>query len=110
MTTTAGRTLARPAVVGPIFTEVAQVHGNGSYSTSSGFPATSVTQPGTYHWTVEYSGDCCNTGAVSPCGQEPVTIRLAAGPPVPTLSEWGTLAFVTLLLAIGSLMLRRRRT
>ena len=98
-----------PICFDPIFTEVVQVGGNGSYRTSSGFPATSVTQPGTYQWTVEYSGDCCNTGAASTCGQEPVIIRAATSPPVPTLSEWGTLAFVTLLLTIGSVMLRRRR-
>jgi hypothetical protein len=81
----------------------------GSYSTSSGFPATSVTQPGTYQWTAEYSRDCCNGSMASTCGQEPVIIRAAAGPPVPTLSEWGMLAFVTVLLALGSFMLRRRR-
>jgi hypothetical protein len=98
-----------PTCFNPIFTEVVPVHGNGSYSTSSGFPATSVTQAGTYQWTAEYSGDCCNDSAASTCGQQPVIIRAAAGPPVPTLSEWGMLAFVTVLLALGSFMLRRRR-
>jgi Bacterial Ig-like domain (group 3)/IPTL-CTERM motif len=89
----------------PIFVSVVNVNGDGSY-TSATFPATSVTADGTYNWVAVYSGDANNPSASSACGQEPVVIK---PPVVPTLSEWGMILFVMILVGVGALMLGRRR-
>jgi hypothetical protein len=98
-----------PTCSSSIFTNVVPVNGNGSYGTSTAFPAASVTQPGTYQWTARYGEDCCNIAVSSVCGDAPVAIRAAAAP-VPSLSEWGIVALLALLIAVGSLRLRRRTT
>jgi hypothetical protein len=89
----------------PIFTSVVTVNGDGSY-TSATFPASSVTADGTYNWVAVYSGDANNPLKTSACGQEPVIIK---PPAVPTLSEWGMILFVMILVGVGALMLGRRR-
>ncbi len=88
-----------------IFTSVVPVNGPGTYN-SGPFPANQVTQTGVYNWTAQYSGDANNDPAFSGCGSEPVQISPAL---VPTLSEWGMLLFVMLLVGIGSVTLMRRR-
>jgi hypothetical protein len=88
-----------------IFTSVVNVNGAGSY-TSATFPADQVTPDGTFQWVAVYSGDANNPPRVSVCGQEPVVI---IPPAVPTLSEWGMILFVMILVGVGALMLGRRR-
>jgi hypothetical protein len=86
----------------PRYTQVVQVQGEGTYVTSPGFAADVV---GTWRWTVIYSGDANNPGAVSQCS-EPVIIT---GPVIPTLSDWGMVLMVGLLVGIGLVMMLRRR-
>jgi len=91
----------------PIFVSAVPVNGNGSYASET-FPGVSVTEPGIYNWTVEYSGDAFNPPVGGSCGEEPVTIR-AVATPVPTLSTLGMALFAVLLVGIGSVVLMRRR-
>ena len=88
-----------------IFTSVVNVNGPGSY-TSATADASLITVDGTYNWTAAYSGDANNAPQTSACGQEPVII---SPPAVPTLSEWGMILFVMILVGVGTLMLVRRR-
>jgi hypothetical protein len=88
-----------------VFISVVPVNGAGTY-TSATFPASSVTPEGTWNWTAQYSGDANNPPRISVCGQEPVVI---IPPAVPTLSEWGMILFVMILVGVGALMLGRRR-
>ena len=85
----------------PSFTQTKTVNGNGTYSTSGG-PAASVV--GVWHWQVDYSGDANNPPAHSGCLAETVTITKA----IPTLSEWGMLLMVLLLVGIGLRTMSRR--
>jgi hypothetical protein len=57
-----------------VFTKTVTVTGNGSYTTA-GFPPS---QPGTYWWTANYSGDTGNNPAATNCGDEQVTISQAS--------------------------------
>ena len=95
-----------PCTGSPVFTSVVIVNGAGSY-TSGTFPASSVTVDGTYQWVAVYSGDANNPSVASGCGQEPVVIR---PPAIPTLSEWGMILFVMILVGVGALMIGRRRS
>jgi len=89
----------------PVFSSVVTVNGAGSYSSAT-FPAASVNVDGTWHWVVIYSGDASgNEARTSGCADEPVVI---IPPAVPTLSEWGMILFVMILVGVGALMLRRR--
>jgi hypothetical protein len=72
---------------------------NNTASTSPGFAATAV---GTWHWTVFVDQ---NPDLISRC-TEPVIIT---GPVIPTLSEWGMLIMVAVLVGTGFMRLRRRR-
>ena len=81
------------------------MNGPGQYQSAT-FPAAQVNVAGTWNWVVIYSGDANNPAFTSTCGQEPVTIQEV---PVPTLSEWGMILFVMILVGVGSLMLGRRR-
>jgi exosortase sorting signal-containing protein len=72
--------------------------------TSNSFTAT---VPGTFEWVVVFTPDNTEqTPLVGNCGDEPVTIT---GPAIPTLSEWGMLLLVGLLVGGGLLTLRRRK-
>jgi hypothetical protein len=73
---------------------------NGNAATTGGFAAN---EAGTWRWTVFLDQDPENV--ISRC-TEPVTIR---PPTIPTLSEWGMLLLVGLLVGGGLLALRRRR-
>ncbi|MCA1656124.1 MAG: Ig-like domain-containing protein [Actinobacteria bacterium] len=59
----------------PAFTSTVTVSGNGSYD-SANF---TITLPGTYRWTADYTGDANNTSASSPCNapSESVTVTRA---------------------------------
>src|SRR5205814_812552 len=60
----------------PRFTQTVTVNGNGTYSTTGGFPAD---KSGTWNWTATYSGDNNNAPAASNCGSEPVQITAGKG-------------------------------
>jgi hypothetical protein len=94
-----------PCSGAPVFSSQVPVNGPGQYLSAT-FPAAQVNIPGTWNWVVVYSGDANNPAFTSTCGQEPVTIQEV---PVPTLSEWGMILFVMILVGVGSLMLGRRR-
>lgn len=97
---------ADPGCTGaPVFTSVVPVNGPGQYLSGT-FPAAQVNIAGVWNWTAIYSGDANNPPAESLCGTEPVDIKEV---PVPTLSEWGMILFVMILVGVGSLMLGRRR-
>src|SRR5262249_31901046 len=58
-------------------TETAAVHGNGTYSTPTGFTLpTTGTVGGTYQWVASYGGDGNNNAVSSTKGDEPVTVTL----------------------------------
>jgi sugar lactone lactonase YvrE len=59
----------------PVAQETVPVNGNGGYSTSTGYQASSA---GTYQWTARYGGDGGNAPVTTPCGQEPVTVTAIA--------------------------------
>ncbi len=94
-----------PCSGAPVFTSTATVNGPGQYLSGT-FPAAQVNIAGTWNWVVVYSGDANNPAFTSACGAEPVTVQEV---PVPTLSEWGMILFVMILVGVGSLMLGRRR-
>src|SRR5262249_55603551 len=89
----------------PVYTQVVAVSQSGFAQTSPGFVAT---KPGTYQWLASYSGGN-NPDFTATCGLEPVSIQQPPPPQVPTLSGWGMLLFVVLLVGVGSMMLSRRR-
>jgi hypothetical protein len=70
----------------PIFTGTKGVSGNGSYE-SAKFP---VTQPGTYRWVVEYSGDTNNHAAgPTACGKDTETVVISMASPTLTSKASG---------------------
>jgi hypothetical protein len=71
--------LFAPGGTTSVHTETVMVHGNGIYSTPTGFVPTVA---GTYQWVATYSGDLNNHGAVSAFGSEPETAKAAAVTPV----------------------------
>jgi hypothetical protein len=70
----------------PVFTDGVSVTGNGAYRSGSFVP----TEPGTYRWTADYSGDPRNTGSSSGCSsrREGVWVQKAT----PTLSTQASLS------------------
>jgi hypothetical protein len=58
----------------PVFSQVVNVSGNGTYSTTGGF---ATGQAGTYHWTARYGGDANNKPAASACADEAVVVAKA---------------------------------
>jgi N-acetylneuraminic acid mutarotase len=58
----------------PSFTNTANVSGNATYTTSSGFTANAL---GTWHWTASYSGDVNNNSVSSNCAAEPVALKVS---------------------------------
>jgi hypothetical protein len=70
-------------------TETANVNGNGTYSTPTGYvPSGSGTLAGTYQWEASYSGDSNNNPVASPAGSEPETVNPAS--PTITTVDGGT--------------------
>ncbi len=70
------------AAEAPTFSQTVTVSGDGSYSTPAGFKTTA---PGTYYWSVSYSGDDSgNAPASAGCG-EPVVVTPAPTPTLPPL-------------------------
>src|SRR5581483_12322276 len=79
----------------PVFTStraIVPIFGGGTSSN----PVPTQLAPGTYYWTVDYSGDADNAPSSSPCGAEVLTVAAlghigytvdapsVAGPPYPT--------------------------
>jgi hypothetical protein len=58
------RLYSDPGCTSLVDTVVANVHGNGSYSTSPGYTTTAA---GTYHWVATYSGDANNASVSTAC-------------------------------------------
>ncbi|HXJ80394.1 MAG TPA: IPTL-CTERM sorting domain-containing protein [Candidatus Methylomirabilis sp.] len=92
----------------PVFTATVNVTGPGTFSTTNAVSTTgdnTATELGTYHWSAVFTPTGGGSQLIANC-DEPVVIE---GTPVPTLSEWGTLVMVGLLLGAALLTLRRRR-
>jgi hypothetical protein len=72
----------------PIFTNTVPVSGNGTYSTTAGFPATAA---GTYYWVATYSGDSNNSSVSDRCGNESVVITIIriSTKPIPSSGRLG---------------------
>jgi hypothetical protein len=87
----------------PFFTQTIPVSGNGTVSTSDG-PVANVA--GTWQWVVSYSGDAHNSPASSICTDEPVTVN-ASSSAIPTLSEWGMIMMVALLVWLAMRRMRQ---
>lgn len=87
----------------PFFSQTVPVSGNGTVSTSDG-PVTNVA--GTWQWVVSYSGDAHNSPASSTCTDEPVTVNASSGA-IPTLSEWGMIMMVALLVWLAMRRMRQ---
>jgi hypothetical protein len=87
----------------PFFTQTVPVSGNGTVSTSGGPVANGA---GTWHWVVSYSGDTHNSPASSNCTDEPVTVNASSGA-IPTLSEWGMIMMVALLVWLAMRRMRQ---
>ncbi len=93
----------------PAHTSTVDVHGNGSYTSSSFTP----TQLGTYHWVAHYSGDDNNEQASNPCNDErevvvvsppplhPTALTTTASPVAPATSPAGSLIHDTAHLTGG---------
>jgi hypothetical protein len=92
----------------PVFTATVPVNGPGTYSTTSATVTTgdnTASTNGTYHWSAVFTQTGGGLTLIAAC-DEPVVIT---GTPVPTLSEWGTMVMVALLVGAAMLTLRRRR-
>src|SRR5581483_919348 len=91
-----GRATEGPQCTGtPVFTSTRAIFPIFGGGTSSN-PVPTQLAPGTYYWTVDYSGDADNAPSSSPCGAEVLTVAAlghigytvdapsVAGPPYPT--------------------------
>ncbi|HEX4613898.1 MAG TPA: hypothetical protein VH092_37300, partial [Urbifossiella sp.] len=76
-------TLTGPDGSTVVDTESVPVNGNGSYSTPTGYVATT---PGTYTWHASYSGDGLNSGAVDQGGAAEQAAVTKAGPAINTVA------------------------
>ncbi|HUN79280.1 MAG TPA: hypothetical protein VMU32_10185, partial [Solirubrobacteraceae bacterium] len=77
----------------PVYTSPAGTPVTGGVAGSSG-PVTAALAPGTYYWTVAYTGDSIHQPATSACGSEVLTVTPAATVSTPT-SEFKVEAIVT---------------
>jgi RHS repeat-associated protein len=77
----------------PAFTQTVTVSDNGHYSTTNTVAATTT---GTWNWTVAYSGDGKNNGALSACGEESVRVAKASPNFSTNPSSGGTIETVVL--------------
>jgi len=90
-----------------IFTSTVPVNGNGTYASGSFTP----TVAGTYRWIANYSGDTNNAATANACNapnENVVVAPVPGAPSVPTLSEWGMILMVALLILFGLAEIRRR--
>ena len=68
-------------------TETRTVNGDGLYTTPTGYTLPNSATPGTYQWSVTYSGDSNNNPVTSIFGSEPVFVSGKATPTISTTQQ-----------------------
>ncbi len=68
-------------------TETRTVTGNGIYTTPTGYTLPNSATPGTYQWSVTYTGDGNNNSVTSLFGSEPVFVSGKATPSISTTQQ-----------------------
>jgi hypothetical protein len=88
-----------------IFTSTAIVSGNGTYTSASSTPLAI----GTYRWRAGYSGDANNAAVLTACADvsESVIVSSPAAAGIPTLSGWGLMTLMVLVVLASIYRLRR---
>jgi IPTL-CTERM motif len=91
----------------PTNTSVVTVNGNGPYTSASFTPSLI----GTYYWVATYSGDLNNASVITACANvsESVIVSAAvtAAAGIPTLSGWGLMTLMVLVVLASIYRLRR---
>lgn len=90
----------------PVFSNVVSVNGNGIYGPSPRARKGLITEIGTYHWKVNYSGDANNKSAESDCSAGAVTITrpvlsIASLPENATVAAGTTATFTVVVKNLG---------